>query len=442
MEKKKKMDEMKVGIAGGGIAGLALAVALRKKGIQCEVYEKDGAFEERRQGYGLTMQQGTLAAREIGIAEQLVAEDTPSTSHYIFKSDGEIVGFFGPRFASKEERQRLQKKKRRRFNVHTPRQRLRQLIWNRLKSTEDVVRWSSKVKGYEEDKHGVSVFFADGSQHRVDVLVGADGIFSQVRRQRQADELCYLGVLVVLGIVASDHALLRKRVWQTVDGTTRLFVMPFEAPDTIMWQLSFPVHQQEEAERLAKQPHLLLQEAQRRCSGWHEPIPELFARTKAADVCGFPVCDRECLQPQQVGRVTLIGDAAHPMSPFKGQGANQAMLDAVLLAQALSKHGVPGLTAFEAEMLRRSASKVVSSRRQVQRLHSEQALSTEALSVVRGVDAAVVQSPARARRGALDAAAGRGRVQSVTCRRGRPLEPAGACCSASSWCVRRLRPRR
>ena len=105
-----------------------------------------------------------------------------------------------------------------------------------------------------------------------------------------------------------------------------------------------------------------------------------------AQISGYPVYDRELLKPEMLERaeaVTLIGDAAHPMSPFKGQGANQALLDALALARAISKGCRPFtewrkvgirksvLTEFESEMLERSAIKVKDSEEAAQFLHSE-----------------------------------------------------------------------
>ncbi|HET8828147.1 MAG TPA: FAD-dependent monooxygenase, partial [Pelobium sp.] len=117
----------------------------------------------------------------------------------------------------------------------------------------------------------------------------------------------------------------------------------------------------------------------------HHPIPQILKATLAAQVSGYPVYDRELLRSELLekgGRVTLIGDAAHPMSPFKGQGANQALLDALALARGIFKECRPlsnwreagirksVLTDFESAMLERSATKVIDSAEAASFLHS------------------------------------------------------------------------
>ena len=111
-----------------------------------------------------------------------------------------------------------------------------------------------------------------------------------------------------------------------------------------------------------------------------------MAATKEAQITGYPVYDRALLEPELLekgSQVTLIGDAAHPMSPFKGQGANQALLDALALARGISKGcrslslwreaGVREsvLMEFETEMLKRSSVKVKDSAEAAKFLHSE-----------------------------------------------------------------------
>ncbi|MCS4237973.1 FAD-dependent monooxygenase [Myroides odoratus] len=127
----------------------------------------------------------------------------------------------------------------------------------------------------------------------------------------------------------------------------------------------------------------LLAEASRRTPR-HDPIPQIIQATLPAKISGYPVYDRALLTPEnwkEKDAITLLGDAAHPMSPFKGQGANQALLDALLLARMITKgcaatswreNGLRTtvLNDFEAAMFTRSAEKVKGSAQAAQLLHS------------------------------------------------------------------------
>lgn len=163
--------------------------------------------------------------------------------------------------------------------------------------------------------------------------------------------------------------------------------MPFDS-DSVMWQLSFPLPENEAKELSSKGAKALKEEACRR-TPWHKPIPQILEATQEALVSGYPVYDRDLLQSEileKAGAITLIGDAAHPMSPFKGQGANQALLDALALARGITKGCGPFypwkeagirervLKAFETEMIERSAIKVNDSAGAAQFLHSETVL--------------------------------------------------------------------
>ena len=209
-----------------------------------------------------------------------------------------------------------------------------------------------------------------------------------------ATPLRYLGCIVILGIcLLKDIECLEKSlldsetVFQTADGNDRIYIMPYDS-QSVMWQLSFQMSEKEATILSDKGTKALKEEACRRTQ-WHDPIPQILAATLETNISGYPVYDRELLELELLEKgkqITLIGDAAHPMSPFKGQGANQALLDALALARGISKGCKPlsqwreigvresVLSEFESEMIERSAPKVIDSAEAAEYLHSENVL--------------------------------------------------------------------
>ncbi len=390
---KPKVNKEKhphVAIIGGGIGGVALAVACLHRGIPFTLYERDDSFNQRSQGYGLTLQQASKAMASLGILS--LDKGLISTKHIVHTTDGKIIGEWGIRKWGRSN----EKTSPKRTNIHIARQSLRLELLEQL-GDKNSVKWGHQLIGFNEtDSKNVALKFKVNDKiinEEANLVVGADGIRSTVRKLLIGDNITplrYLGCIVILGICPLENLkeiksslLDSATVFQTANGTERIYMMPYDN-NNIMWQLSFPLLEKEARELNIKGPKALKKEACKRTQ-WHTPIPQIMAATNEAQISGYPVYDRALLKSNLLKKgkkVTLIGDAAHPMSPFKGQGANQALLDALSLAREIAKGSKwqeieireSVLNAFESEMLERSATKVKSSADAVKLLHSKNVL--------------------------------------------------------------------
>lgn len=382
-----------IAIIGAGIGGAALAIACMHRQIPFTLYERDISFKSRSQGYGLTLQQASKAMIALGIVS--LPKGITSTKHVVHNTKGEIIGEWGHRKWKKST-----DKTPKRTNIHIARQSLRLALLNNLKQDTNI-QWGHQLLNYDDTKDDrINLTFKVNHNiitTKADLLVGADGIRSSVRKQLINDKtspLNYLGCIVILGICSlknlqniNSPLLDLSTVFQTANGVERIYMMPFDS-ESIMWQLSFPLPEKKAKTLNIEGPVSLKKEAMARTQ-WHSPIPEIIANTPTTNISGYPVYDRDLLTTdvlKKASRVTLLGDAAHPMSPFKGQGANQALLDALSLARNILKGSTQTcnwkeigikqsiLSKFETEMIERTTSKVKDSATAAKLLHSNSVL--------------------------------------------------------------------
>ena len=404
-----------VGIIGGGLGGMAMGLSLQKRGVPYKIFEKDVAFDARKQGYALTMQQGTHSMRLLGLDDELKRLGVTSRKHISFDRNGNIIGEYG---GGHRKDQICDKGK---YNVHIPRQKLREMLVDNIDKSN--IYWNKKLVTFEDcinkTDEKVTLHFEDGSRYKCSLMIASDGIHSTVYRQLFGEStssrtLNHLNLLVILGISpmiidptnvntvfvgSSDEAspirekskgyMSKRQQMQWVDGRTRVFTMPFDESHT-MWQLSFPLDEKA-CKDISTSVSDLKNQALQVCHGWHSPLVKLLDATSLECISGHPVYDKDPIDfPLQTrvqnpfSRVTFIGDAAHPMSPFKGQGANQALMDALSLAKHIGNSDVmsplkpsvyESLTNYEREMTSRVRIKVTKSRDAAVYLHQHTALN-------------------------------------------------------------------
>lgn len=326
-------------VAGGGIGGLATALALRRAGIDAVVLER--APRLRAAGCGVHLwTNAVLALADLGLADALheIAPGQTRCEFRTWRGTGLAtwpVHEFAERYGQPV--------------VAIGRDDLVDLLAGALDA--ESVRAGAHVVGFDQDGDGVTVHLADGTEERGDVLVGADGINSAVRGRLLGDRPPdYTGYAAWRAAVDLTHPLVEPDVFRCLFGRGTRFVCYAIAPGRVHWM------------SVANTPaggrdHDVKAELLERHLGWMAPVTDIIEATPPESVIRTDVVDRAPDRTWGAGRVTLLGDAAHPMNFNVGQGACQAIEDALCLAKSLAAGGdaVSRLRAYEAVRRPRTA---------------------------------------------------------------------------------------
>lgn len=323
-------------VAGAGIGGLTATIALRRAGLEVVVFER--AAELREVGAGLLLAANAQKALgKLGLAEEVARLGTPASAAEIRSWRGQVLASIPAAELEKNAGA---------ASAAVHRADLQALLAR--EAGEGTLRLDAVVKGFEQDESGVRVSLADGSEQRADILVGADGLRSQIRATLFGpEEPRYAGYTAWRAVVKPEGELLPWGGGFESWGRGTRFGCAHIGRGRVYW---FATANSREGEKdgplgdpVGPKAKLL-----HRFGDWHRPIRELIEATDEGAISRTDIYDREPLGERWgEGRVTLLGDAAHPMTPNLGQGACQAVEDAVVLARCLHEGGAT------AEALRR-----------------------------------------------------------------------------------------
>ncbi len=318
-------------IVGAGIGGLTAAIALKRAGFQVQVLERVPRIQAV--GAGITLQMNAMAALErLDLCEPIVAAGNLITEGRIqYRTGatlstvpfGEIGAELGQPFVA----------------IH--RGRLQSILLEAL-GNEHVVT-GVDVKQIETIEDKVRVPLADGGHAEGDLLIGADGLHSYVYKHLWGERsMRYSGYSAWRGLCNNPHAWPRE-VFTETWGNGQLFGCAVINEDTAYW---FATKLTDAGTGDEGDPR---QEILDRFAGWPEPIEQVIAATPKENVFRNDLYDRPPRFPWGKDRITLLGDAIHPMTPNMGQGGCQAVEDAVILAHCLSRAPTPveGLRVYE-----------------------------------------------------------------------------------------------
>jgi len=359
------MDD--VVIVGAGIGGLTLGLALHKCGIPCRIFES--AAEIRPIGVGINLlPHATKELAALRLEQSLASVAIETGDATFFNRFGQLI-YQEPlgRAAGYEHPQ---------FSIHRGDLQMVLLDAFRARAGGDRLITNRHCIGVEQDESGVSVHFSDGPGGvnrrtvRGRVAIACDGINSAIRRQFFPDEgePRYSGVNMWRGVtrwkpILSGASMVRAG-WLSHG---KMVIYPIRSAGADGLQL---VNWVAEIET----PNYLKRDWNRRGSiedfigafaDWHFDWLDVPAFIRAADsVLEFPMVDQDPLPRWSFGRVTLLGDAAHPMVPRGSNGAGQAILDARALGSALSENDDPvaALAAYEKRRLEATTRIVLTNR--------------------------------------------------------------------------------
>ena len=321
-------SDLPVLVAGGGIGGIAAALALVRRGFAVKVLEQAPQLGEI--GAGIQLGPNGFAAFDaLGIGE-IARSRAVYTDEMVMHDalDETLVGRI-PTGAAFRERFGNPYAVIHRADVHGS------LLEGAQATHRIEVATSTKVQRVEQDETGVTVFDAQGGRHRGVALIGADGVKSAVRRQFVGDEARVSGHVVYRAVVEKkdfpqDLQWNAASIW--VGPNCHLVHYPLRGGEQYNVVVTFHSHDKEEwSVRVGSR-----EEVQSYFEGICAPARQLIDLPK--DWTRWATADREPIAQWNYGRVTLLGDAAHATLQYLAQGACMAMEDAVTLGEALRVH--------------------------------------------------------------------------------------------------------
>ncbi|HEY1147552.1 MAG TPA: FAD-dependent monooxygenase [Pseudoduganella sp.] len=320
------MENLKIGVAGAGIGGLAAAIALRNMGHEVVVFEQSRAF--LRVGADINLTPNAVRALDgLGVGAA-VRRTAARPTHRISRTwdTGEETSRLAMGDTAEEKYGAPQ------LTIH----RADLLAALAEAFPAERVLFSKHVQAIEAREQGASVAFADGSRHDVDLLIGADGIHSAVRSAMFGKEQPrFTGVVAFRAVIPAERVAGLPNLgaftkWWGPNPESQIVTFPLNAGKDIF---IFATTAQESWHLESWTTQGSVQELRESYAGYH---PDARALLAACDeVLKTALYERDPLPAWAQGHMVLLGDAAHPMMPFMAQGAGMAIEDGVVLACTL-----------------------------------------------------------------------------------------------------------
>jgi 2-polyprenyl-6-methoxyphenol hydroxylase-like FAD-dependent oxidoreductase len=310
--------EEKIIIVGGGIGGLATAIALRQRGCEVAVFEQ--AAELREIGAGLSVwPNATRVLDKFGVLPEALNRSEILERLQLRTWKGEVLSDIKT-IADFETP-----------SVCIHRADLLSILQEQV--PPECIHLGEKFENLEEHEGFVIAGFSSGRQVEGDALIGADGLNSTVRAHILGQSKpIYRGYWACRGIARFTLPLQYSHTATETWGSGQRFGMEPMGRGRVFWYATANAPEGALGDQTGWKDEL-----QEKFKLWHSPIPELIEATNGEAILKHEIVDRPPVRCWGQGRVTLLGDAAHPTTPNLGQGACMAIEDALVLAQCLSQ---------------------------------------------------------------------------------------------------------
>ncbi|MCI2774731.1 FAD-dependent monooxygenase [Staphylococcus petrasii] len=307
---------MKIAIIGAGIGGLTAAALLQEQGHDVKIFEKRSTIQEVSAGIGI----GDNVLQKLGnhdLAKGIKNEGQNLTSMNVLDDKGELLT--------------SAKLKEDTLNVTLPRQTLIKLIQSYVQP--DTIFTDYQVTKVDNEESQVMVHFSNHASQSFDMCIGADGIHSAVRQTVQPEaKILYQGYTCFRGLVDEadlKHSDSANEYWGQ---RGRVGIVPM-INNQAYWFITINASEKDPKYRSFEKPHL-----QAYFNNYPEEVRQILDKQSETDIIKNDLYDMKPLKTFVYGRTVLLGDAAHAMTPNMGQGAGQAMEDAIVLTNCLSSY--------------------------------------------------------------------------------------------------------
>lgn len=341
------MKKTKAVIVGGGIGGLATAIALDKIGLDYVVLEQ--ASQIREVGAGISIwSNGLRCLNELGVEDQFLKKAVPADGVSVQNHQGKVLR--EQNFSNPKENSGISVS-----TIYRP-----DLINILLETvSKEKIFLNSRAQSFVEDSRGVTVKLTSGKEFQGDLLIGADGLHSVIRKGLLGNKKPrYAGYTCWRGLVTMDQEVPLKKVGFLGMGPGSFCGFAWLKERTVYWFAVVPGPTDSSKE-------LKLEILRKAFLKWSNPIRDIINRTPPGSIIRNDIRDFLPVKGWGRGRITLLGDAAHATTPNLAQGACMALEDAVELACSLFKYPdnlQRALRLFEKQRYTRTADLVRDSR--------------------------------------------------------------------------------